>query len=179
MEYEEYLAKANSGAFQAASPGPPSGKTIAGKRGENITTLLPSSAFQRAMAEQTMVALLWQQGDARGTLNLPASTKVEDLKLRLNASDCDAVMFDAVIIEVRKAGSVVKRKLDTQKQDAVVDPSWTLILSKPPAEELSGSCGEGRAGTREGEGNTGRGQGQASRSAAGWTDSKDAEGRFI
>jgi len=87
------------------------------------------------MAEQTMVALLWQQGDARGTLNLPASTKVEDLKLRLNASDCDAVMFDAVIIEVRKAGSVVKRKLDTQKQDAVVDPSWTLILSKPPAEE--------------------------------------------
>ena len=46
------------------------------------------------MAEQTMVALLWQQGDARGTLNLPASTKVEDLKLRLNASDCDAVMFD-------------------------------------------------------------------------------------
>ena len=90
MEYEEYLAKANSGAFQAASPGPPSGKTIAGKRGENITTLLPSSAFQRAMAEQTMVALLWQQGDARGTLNLPASTKVEDLKLRLNASDCDA-----------------------------------------------------------------------------------------
>lgn len=35
-----------------------------------------------AMAEQTMVALLWQQGDARGTLNLPASTKVEDLKLR-------------------------------------------------------------------------------------------------
>ena len=81
------------------------------------------------MAEQTMVALLWQQGDARGTLNLPASTKVEDLKLRLNASDCDAVMFDAVIIEVRKAGSVVKRKLDTQKQDAVVDPSWT------PAEE--------------------------------------------
>ena len=135
MEYEEYLAKANSGAFQAASPGPPSGKTIAGKRGENITTLLPSSAFQRAMAEQTMVALLWQQGDARGTLNLPASTKVEDLKLRLNASDCDAVMFDAVIIEVRKAGSVLKRKLDTQKQDAVVDPSWTLILSKPPAEE--------------------------------------------
>ena len=65
-----------------------------------------------------MVALLWQQGDARGTLNLPASTKVEDLKLRLNASDCDAVMFDAVIIEVRKAGSVLKRKLDTQKQDA-------------------------------------------------------------
>ena len=44
-------------------------------------------------------------------------------------------MFDAVIIEVRKAGSVLKRKLDTQKQDAVVDPSWTLILSKPPAEE--------------------------------------------
>ena len=83
------------------------------------------------MAEQTMVALLWQQGDARGTLNLPASTKVEDLKLRLNASDCDAVMFDAVIIEVRKAGSVLKRKLDTQKQDAVVDPSWTLILSEP------------------------------------------------
>ena len=83
------------------------------------------------MAEQTMVALLWQQGDARGTLNLPASTKVEDLKLRLNASDCAAVMFDTVIIEVRKAGSVLKRKLDTQKQDAVVDPSWTLILSKP------------------------------------------------
>ena len=37
------------------------------------------------MAEQTMVALLWQ-GDARGTLNLPASTKVEDLKLRLNSA---------------------------------------------------------------------------------------------
>ena len=82
-----------------------------------------------------MVALLWQQGDARGTLNLPASTKVEDLKLRLNASDCDAVMFDAVIIEVRKGSSILKRKLDTQEQDAVVDPSWTLILSKPPAEE--------------------------------------------
>ena len=92
-----------------------------------------------------MVALLWQQGDARGTLNLPASTKVEDLKLRLNASDCDAVMFDAVIIEVRKAGSVVKRKLDTQKQDAVVDPSWTLILSKPPAEEPLGHEGRGQA----------------------------------
>ena len=67
-------------------------------------------------AEQTRVALgvalPWQQGEARGTLNLPASTKVLDLKLRLNASDCDAVMFDAVIIEVRKAGSVLKRKLD-------------------------------------------------------------------
>ena len=49
-----------------------------------------------------MVALPWQQGEARGTLNLPASTKVEDLKLCLNASDCAAVMFDAVIIEVRK-----------------------------------------------------------------------------
>ena len=36
-------------------------------------------------AEQTRVALgvalPWQQGEARGTLNLPASTKVEDLKL--------------------------------------------------------------------------------------------------
>ena len=52
-------------------------------------------------AEQTRVALPWQQGDARGTLNLPAATKVEDLKLCLNASDCAAVMFDAVIIEVR------------------------------------------------------------------------------
>ena len=31
-----------------------------------------------------MVALLWQQRDARGTLNLPAATKVEDLKLCLN-----------------------------------------------------------------------------------------------
>ena len=30
-------------------------------------------------AEQTMVALPWQQGEARGTLNLPASTKVLDL----------------------------------------------------------------------------------------------------
>ena len=86
-------------------------------------------------AEQTRVALPWQQGEARGTLNLPASTKVEDLKLCLNASDCAAVMFDTVIIEVRKGGSVLKRKLDTQEQDAVVDPSWTLILSKPPAEE--------------------------------------------
>ena len=43
-------------------------------------------------------------------------------------------MFDTVIIEVRKGGSVLKRKLDTQEQDAVVDPLWTL-LSKPPAEE--------------------------------------------
>ena len=86
-------------------------------------------------AEPTMVALPWQQGEATGTLNLPASTKVLDLKLRLNASDCAAVMFDTVIIEVRKAGSVLKRKLDMQEQDAVVDPSWTLILSKPPAEE--------------------------------------------
>ena len=51
-----------------------------------------------------------------------------DLKLRLNASDCDAVMFDAVIIEVRKAGSVLKRKLDTQEQDAVVDPSWLAVV---------------------------------------------------
>ena len=87
------------------------------------------------IAEQTMVALPWQQGEATGTLNLPASTKVLDLKLRLNASDCAAVMFDTVIIEVRKGSSVLKRKLDTQEQDAVVDPSWTLILSKPPAEE--------------------------------------------
>ena len=39
-------------------------------------------------AEQTRVALPWQQGEARGTVNLPASTKVEDLKLCLNASDC-------------------------------------------------------------------------------------------
>ena len=68
-------------------------------------------------AEQTMVALPWQQGEARGTLNLPASTKVEDLKLCLNASDCAAVMFDAVIIEVRKGSSVLKRKLDTQEQE--------------------------------------------------------------
>ena len=30
-------------------------------------------------AEQTMVALPWQQGEATGTLNLPASTKVLDL----------------------------------------------------------------------------------------------------
>ena len=84
------------------------------------------------MAEQTMVALLWQQGDARGTLDLPAATKVEDLKLCLNASDCAAVMFDTVIIEVRKGGSVLKRKLDTQEQDAVVDPSWTSSPSRPP-----------------------------------------------
>ena len=83
-------------------------------------------------AEQTRVALPWQQGEARGTLNLPASTKVEDLKLCLNASDCAAVMFDTVIIEVRKGGSVLKRKLDTQEQDAVVDPSWTSSLSRPP-----------------------------------------------
>ena len=41
--------------------------------------------------------LPWQQGEARGTLNLPAATKVEDLKLCLNASDCAAVMFDTVI----------------------------------------------------------------------------------
>jgi len=88
-----------------------------------------------------MVALLWQQGDARGTLNLPASTKVEDLKLRLNASDCDAVMFDAVIIEVRKAGSVLKRKLDTQKQDAVVDPSWTSSPSLSRRCASTPSCG--------------------------------------
>ena len=65
-------------------------------------------------AEQTRVALPWQQGDARGTLNLPAATKVEDLKLCLNASDCAAVMFDAVIIEMRKGGSVLKHKLDTK-----------------------------------------------------------------
>ena len=80
-------------------------------------------------AEQTRVALPWQQGDARGTLNLPASTKVEDLKLRLNASDCDAVMFDAVIIEVRKGSSVLKRKLDTQEQDAVaIWPFLSVIV---------------------------------------------------
>ena len=56
------------------------------------------------------MALPWQQGEARGTLNLPAATKVEDLKLCLNASDCAAVMFDTVVIEVRKGGSVLKRK---------------------------------------------------------------------
>ena len=100
MEYEEYLAKANSGAFQAASPGPPSGKTIAGKRGENITTLLPSSAFQRAMAEQTMVALLWQQGDARGTLNLPASTKVEDLKPFLSSWSGSFILWFNIGFEI-------------------------------------------------------------------------------
>ena len=83
-------------------------------------------------AEQTRVALPWQQGEARGTLNLPASTKVEDLKLCLNASDCAAVMFDAVIIEVRKGSSVLKRKLDTQKQDAVVDPPRSLRPSLSP-----------------------------------------------
>ena len=78
-------------------------------------------------AEQTRVALPWQQGDARGTLNLPAATKVEDLKLCLNASDCAAVMFDAVIIEVRKGSSVLKRKLDTQEQDAVA--IWPFLSS--------------------------------------------------
>ena len=96
----------------------------------NITTLL---RWQRRPSRRG-----WRcrgSREARGTLNLPASTKVEDLKLCLNASDCAAVMFDTVIIEVRKGGSVLKRKLDTQEQDAVVDPSWTLILSKPPAEE--------------------------------------------
>ena len=92
-------------------------------------------------AEQTMVLLRWQQGEATGTLNLPASTKVLDLKLRLNASDCDAVMFDAVIIEVRKAGSVLKRKLDTQKQDAVVDPSWTSSPSLSRRCASTPSCG--------------------------------------
>ena len=78
-------------------------------------------------AEQTRVALPWQQGDARGTLDLPAATKVEDLKLCLNASDCAAVMFDAVIIEVRKGSSVLKRKLDTQEQDAVA--IWPFLSS--------------------------------------------------
>ena len=37
-------------------------------------------------------------------------------------------MFDTVIIEVRKGGSVLKRKLDTQEQDAVVDPSWLAVV---------------------------------------------------
>ena len=78
-------------------------------------------------AEQTRVALPWQQGEARGTLNLPASTKVEDLKLCLNASDCAAVMFDAVIIEVRKGSSVLKRKLDTHPP--FVKGRHTLMLT--------------------------------------------------
>ena len=58
-----------------ASPGPPSGKTFAGAgrdpREHNDFTAMAETA------EQTMVALPWQQGEARGTLNLPASTKVE------------------------------------------------------------------------------------------------------
>jgi len=84
-----------------------------------------------------MVALLWQQGDARGTLNLPASTKVEDLKLRLNASDCDAVMFDAVIIEVRKAGSVVieMRRLH-QLRHAAKHLSRLYVLHSSPSPRM-------------------------------------------
>ena len=78
-------------------------------------------------AEQTRVALPWQQGEARGTLNLPASTKVEDLKLCLNASDCAAVMFDAVIIEVRKGSSVLKRKLDTYVKLLAVT-TWIIAI---------------------------------------------------
>ena len=54
---------------------------------------MASTAAMAETAKQTRVALPWQQGGARGTLNLPASTKVEDLKLCLNASDCAAVMF--------------------------------------------------------------------------------------
>ena len=80
------------------------------------------------MAEQTMVALLWQQGDARGTLNLPASTKVEDLKLCLNASDCAAVMFDMVIIEVRKGGFEIPRPTltSTLLQLVVTGTAWVV-----------------------------------------------------
>ena len=99
-------------------------------------------------AKQTRVALPWQQGGARGTLNLPASTKVEDLKLCLNASDCAAVMFDTVIIEVRKGSSVLKRKLDTQEQDAVVDTQvrvytllWCIPGSQGAKHAALASCG--------------------------------------
>ena len=60
--------------------------------------------------------------------NLPAATKVEDLKLCLNASDCAAVMFDTVIIEVRKGGSVLKRKLDTKGVKAVILPCLERIV---------------------------------------------------
>ena len=66
-------------------------------------------------AEQTMVALPWQQGEATGTLNLPASTKVEDLKLCLNASDCATVMFDTVIIEVRTRSVLIPGWVSTTR----------------------------------------------------------------
>ena len=79
-------------------------------------------------AEQTMVALPWQQGDARGTLDLPAATKVEDLKLCLNASDCAAVMFDTVIIEVRKGGFEIPRPTltSTLLQLVVTGTAWVV-----------------------------------------------------
>ena len=123
-------------------------------------------------AEQTRVALPWQQGDARGTLNLPAATKVEDLKLCLNASDCAAVMFDTVIIEVRKGGSVLKRKLDTQEQDAVVDPSWTLILSKPGDLALEGGISSLTGSLPLGH----EGRGQASPVVHSWQPRSKARG---
>ena len=79
-------------------------------------------------AEQTRVALPWQQGEARGTLDLPASTKVEDLKLCLNASDCAAVMFDTVIIEVRKGGFEIPRPTltSTLLQLVVTGTAWVV-----------------------------------------------------
>ena len=80
-------------------------------------------------AEQTRVALPWQQGEARGTLNLPASTKVEDLKLCLNASDCAAVMFDTVIIEVRVMRAGARHLL------------WCILGSQGAKHAALASCG--------------------------------------
>ena len=79
-------------------------------------------------AEQTRVALPWQQGDARGTLDLPAATKVEDLKLCLNASGA-AVMFDAVIIEVRVMRAGARHLL------------WCILGSQGAKHAALASCG--------------------------------------
>ena len=53
---------------------------------------------------------------------------MEDLKLCLNASDCAAVMFDMVIIEVRKGGFEIPRPTltSTLLQLVVTGTAWVV-----------------------------------------------------
>ena len=69
------------------------------------------------------------RGEGHAQPALPAATKVEDLKLCLNASDCAAVMFDTVIIEVRVMRAGARHLL------------WCILGSQGAKHAALASCG--------------------------------------
>ena len=85
------------------------------------------------------------RGEGHATLTyLPAATKVEDLKLCLNASDCAAVMFVAVIIEVRKVG---RSRGMTVVHTHVFGADTTIAIDKKYSAATTAKCGARRPPT--------------------------------